>query len=104
MLSLNISLTNQSSPIVLSPPSFLGSSYATTEGSPNLPDITFNSTNPFVLAEVALPPQAGPPLMTYRADEGVSGQYERSESFEFVSLPLITAGNWARNHHVEVHA
>ena len=72
------------SPIILSAPSLLGSSYATTEGSPNLPGVTFNSINPF------LPPQAEGPVITFRDDEGVSSQYERSRPFEFVSLVTAT--------------
>ena len=91
------------SPTVPSVPSLLGSGYATAEGSPDLgiepylhPDIAFDPTKPFdwtVLAEVALPPQAEPSLITERDGEGPPGQYEGPESFEFVSPPSITASN-----------
>ena len=102
------------SPTLPSAPSLLGSGYATAEGSPDLdmesylrPGIAFDPTKPFdwtVLAEVALPPQAEPTLITDHDGEGPPGQYERSESFEFVSPPSITASNGARNEHIEAHA
>ena len=70
-------------PAVPSVPSLLGSGYATAEGSSDFgiesylhPGIAVDSTEPFdwtVLAEVALPPQAEPSLITDRDGEGLPG-------------------------------
>ena len=102
------------SPAVPSTPSLLESGYATAEGSPDLvmesylhPGIAFDSITPFdwtVFAEVALLPQAEPSLITDRDGEGLPALYDASDSFEFISLPSITAGNRAKNDHVEARA
>ena len=64
------------------------------------PGVAVDFTRPFdrtVPAEVALPPQAEPSLIIDGDGGGPPGQYEGSEPFE-------TAGNGAKNDHVEAPA
>ena len=103
-------------PTAPSAPSLLGSGYATAEGSPDLgvepylpPDVAFGSTALFdwaTLAGAILPPHAEPSLITDHNDDGVPDQTERSESFELVSPPSISAfnDNEGGNDHVDAHA
>jgi hypothetical protein len=56
------------------------------------------------LTGAVLPPHAEPSLITDHDGEGVPDQSERSESFELVSPPSISAVNGGGNDHVDAHA
>ena len=91
------------SPAVSSAPSLLRSGYATVPilgCSRTSIRIAVDSTKPFdwtVLAEVALPPQAEPSLITDRDPPGQS-------DLRVCLIALAHRGQWGKNDHVEAHA
>ena len=96
-------------PTVPYAPTLPGSGYATNKGSPDLgvgpyfhPGVAFDATT---LIGAVLPPYAEPSLITDHDGEAVPDQSERSESFELVSPPSISAVNGGGgNDHVDAHA